>query len=170
MKLLTIPHKLQQSFEPITKRLLNPQSLSKAASKMPFVLNAALVEQLCNKAFNEQITDGDFEFLEGRILQIELLDAALWVGLSFARDKIKCVHFNTCASCSDVTLSIRTTDAISLILQEIDPDTLFFQRKLNINGDTNLAHNVKNTIDTLDPDVLPTYLRKIIQVYKKILL
>jgi O2-independent ubiquinone biosynthesis accessory factor UbiT len=167
MTLLAIPNKVRQTLTPIAKRLLSPLTFSKVSTKMPFILNAALVEQLCNKAFSEQITDGDFDFLERKILQIEILDANLWVGLGFAQKKVRCVHFKTNSSPSDVTLSINSTDAISLIQQEIDPDTLFFQRKLKINGDTNLAHQVKNTIDTLDPEVIPSFLRSIIAEYKK---
>jgi len=167
MQLSTVTNKLQQVLEPIAKQILSPQIFSKISTKMPFILNAALVEQLCNKAFSEQIEEGDFEFLEARVLQIEILDTELRIGLSFSRNKIKCVHFDTNAYQSDVTLSINTSDAISLIQQEIDPDTLFFQRKLKIKGDTNLAHHVKNTIDTLDPDVIPQFIQKIIAEYKK---
>lgn len=167
MTILAIQTKLQSVLEPLAKRLLSPQMFSKISTKMPFLLNAGLVEQLCNKAFSEQIEDGDFEFLEGRVLQIEILDAELRIGLSFEKQKIKCVHFDTNTCQSDVTLSINTSDAISLIQQEVDPDTLFFQRKLKINGDTNLAHHVKNTIDTLEPDVIPQFIQRLITEYKK---
>ncbi|HFB66513.1 MAG TPA: sterol-binding protein, partial [Aeromonadales bacterium] len=68
---------------------------------------------------------------------------------------------------SDVTLSIATEDAISLVQQEIDPDTLFFQRKLKISGDTDLAHHIKNTMDTLDLNSLPGVLMKLMAFYKE---
>jgi predicted lipid carrier protein YhbT len=52
------------------------------------------------------------------------------------------------------------------VQQEVDPDTLFFQRKLKINGDTELAHHVKNTIDTLDPEVIPGFMLTLMEQYK----
>ena len=162
-----VPTRIQQVVEDIAKKLLSPKTFSNISTKMPFLLNAAFVEQLCNKAFQEQIEEGEFEFLESRVLQIEILDAELRIGLSFTKQKIRCVHFDTNSCEADVTLSIDTPDAISLIQQEIDPDTLFFQRKLKINGDTNLAHHVKNTLDTLDPNIIPQFIQKIITEYKK---
>lgn len=156
----------KHSIEPTLSKFIKPPILSLIATKMPQRLNTMVVEKLLNSAFKEQIDDGDFEFLEGRLLQIEIIDANLFLGLSFKKNKMNCFHFNKQACQSDVTLSIETLDAISLIQQEVDPDTLFFQRKLKIKGDTDLAHHVKNTIDTLDPEKLPTFVLKIISEYK----
>jgi predicted lipid carrier protein YhbT len=36
-----------------------------------------------------------------------------------------------------------------------DPDTLFFQRRLSIEGDTELGLEVKNLMDSVDLDALP---------------
>jgi O2-independent ubiquinone biosynthesis accessory factor UbiT len=166
MTFSTIPNTLHQNLRVFTKHLLSPETFSRVSTKMPFALNAMLIEKLFNNLFSEQIMDGDFEFLNGRLLQIELLDAKLWVGLSFALQKVKCRHFNSIPCCSNVTLSLNTIDAIRLIQQEVDPDTLFFQRKLKVNGDTDLAHHVKNTIDTLDPQIIPSFLLTLINEYK----
>jgi len=98
--------------------------------------------------------------------QVPDIEAGLFVGLSCSHNRIICNHFDSKACTSDATLSIDTLNAINLIQQEVDPDTLFFQRKLKINGDTELAHHVKNTIDTLDPEVIPAFMLTIMDKYK----
>lgn len=40
-----------------------------------------------------------------------------------------------------------------------DPDTLFFQRRLRIEGDTELGLYVKNLMDAIDLESMPTLLR-----------
>jgi len=152
---------------PIISNLLSPAKLGWAATRFPSGLNCLVVQQSINTLFSEQIADGDFEFLQDRTLQIEILDAQLFIGLGYQQDKIKCLHFDSQPLKADASLSIKTHHAIKLIQQEIDPDTLFFQRKLKISGDTELAHNVKNTIDTLDPEVMPTLIMKLISEYEQ---
>lgn len=157
---------LKQRLEPLLTRLVKPQSLSVVVTRLPDWLNFRVVEKIVNTAFAEQISDEDFDFLSGKTLQVEIIDAGLFVSLSYINGKITCLHFSRTSRSSDVTLSVASINAIQLIQQEIDPDTLFFQRKLKINGDTELAHHVKNTIDTLDPDVIPSLLLKMISAYR----
>lgn len=40
-----------------------------------------------------------------------------------------------------------------------DPDTLFFQRRLRIEGDTELGLYVKNLMDSIDLDTMPPLLK-----------
>jgi predicted lipid carrier protein YhbT len=41
-------------------------------------------------------------------------------------------------------------DYAALAAREADPDTLFFNRRLVVEGDTEIALLVKNTLDTID--------------------
>jgi predicted lipid carrier protein YhbT len=157
---------LQQRLEPLLSHLIKPDALARIAMRMPAMLNSFVVEKLVNSAFAEQIGDGDFDFLGGKRLQVEIIDAGLFVGLSFENGSITCQHFNRHPQTADATLSIQSNHAIQLIQQEVDPDTLFFQRRLKINGDTELAHQVKNTIDTLDPGVIPSFILKLVSQYR----
>ena len=151
---------------PKLSSLLAPNNLGKLATKVPLRFNQKLVEFFLNKAFEEQIEDGDFEFLQGEELLIEFIDAKIFVGISFADNQLVCSYFDSVAINSTATLSINTYDAIQLIEQEIDPDTLFFQRKLKIRGNTELAHQAKNTIDTLDQSKIPSFIIKLANFYK----
>jgi len=146
---------------------LQPPSLGKIATKLPSSINRKLVAKLLNNAFIEQISEGDFDFLNHRKIQIEIIDAVLFIGLEYDNTQLICSHLSSIAQSADATLSLNSIDAIQLIEQDIDPDTLFFQRKLKIKGDTELAHQLKNTIDRLDPSRLPTLFLSLLNLYKE---
>ena len=50
----------------------------------------------------------------------------------------------------DLMISAKARDFIALALREEDPDTLFFSRRLLMEGDTDLGLLVKNTLDAVD--------------------
>ncbi len=52
----------------------------------------------------------------------------------------------------DVTFTAAAQDLVRLALRLEDPDTLFFDRRLRIEGDTDLGLRVKNMLDTVDLD------------------
>ncbi len=162
-----IKNSLDEKVLPVISPILSPKSISRLATIMPLSINQKLVEKILNATFKEQIGEGDFDFLQDRQLQIEIIDANLFIGLSFNNQRITCTHFASSSYSADATLSVDSYYAIQLAQQEVDPDTLFFQRKLKIKGDTELAHHVKNTIDTLDPNVIPQFLLKLIGIYKQ---
>lgn len=54
----------------------------------------------------------------------------------------------------DLTISATTRDYLALALREEDPDTLFFSRRLLMEGETDLGLLVKNTLDAVDWDAL----------------
>ena len=58
----------------------------------------------------------------------------------------------------DLTISATTRDYLALALREEDPDTLFFSRRLLMEGETDLGLLVKNTLDAVDWDALTTRL------------
>ncbi len=167
MHLVKVKSHIQQTLNPVLEKFVQPQILSRLATGLPRRLNFAIVQKILNTAFAEQLAEGDFNFLSGRRLQIEIIDAGLFIGLGHSQNKLSCLHFDHHACQSDVTLSVDALNAISLIQQEVDPDTLFFQRKLKIKGDTELAHHVKNTIDTLDPETIPQVIMKTISLYRQ---
>jgi predicted lipid carrier protein YhbT len=48
------------------------------------------------------------------------------------------------------------------VSRQEDPDTLFFQRRLTIEGDTELGLEVKNILDALDHENLPFPLKQLL--------
>ncbi len=51
---------------------------------------------------------------------------------------------------ADLTISARLRDFIALVTREEDADSLFFNRRLLMEGDTELGLLVKNTLDGLE--------------------
>ena len=64
----------------------------------------------------------------------------------------------------DVSFKAAGDDLLLIAGRKQDPDTLFFQRRLQIEGDTELGLEVKNLIDAIDLDQLPSSVHKIINM------
>lgn len=60
---------------------------------------------------------------------------------------------------AEVSFSGNANDLILIAARKEDPDTLFFQRRLRIEGDTELGLYVKNLMDAVDLTTMPALLR-----------
>ena len=63
----------------------------------------------------------------------------------------------------DVCIRGRLRDFVALANQEVDPDTLFFRRRLQISGDTDLGLQVKNLMFGTEITGLPRTLSRVLQ-------
>jgi O2-independent ubiquinone biosynthesis accessory factor UbiT len=80
-------------------------------------------------------------------LRIRVIDA----GMSFDF-KVTPRGFVACREAPPpvVVISAGARDFLRLARRKADPDTLFFDRRLSIEGDTELGLLLKNTLDALD--------------------
>ncbi|MCG9689952.1 SCP2 sterol-binding domain-containing protein, partial [Vibrio tubiashii] len=62
----------------------------------------------------------------------------------------------------DVLFSGNLNDLVLIAGRKEDPDTLFFQRRLTIEGDTELGLEVKNLMDSVDLESLPKPLQTLL--------
>ncbi|OSN07774.1 SCP-2 sterol transfer family protein [Lonsdalea britannica] len=132
-----------------------PGFLGKPLAFTPFSLQRRILEQLLQWQFRQALEDGDLEFLEDRWLQIEVRDMGLrW--FMTQREGRLLVSRNEVA---EVTFSADANDLILIAARKEDPDTLFFQRRLRIEGDTELGLYVKNLMDAVELESMPTPLR-----------
>ncbi|MGF1910529.1 SCP2 domain-containing protein [Vibrio kasasachensis] len=115
------------------------------------VQNKALLDGL-KMVFKEALEDGDFEFLEGKWLKVEIKDMKLGWYISYEDEKIIVADKPIV---EDVSFSGNLNDLILIAGRKEDPDTLFFQRRLSIEGDTELGLEVKNLMDSVDLELLP---------------
>ncbi|MCP1623131.1 ubiquinone anaerobic biosynthesis accessory factor UbiT [Pseudomonas nitroreducens] len=124
------------------------------AARMPAGLQRAVLQRAANRLFAEPLADGAFDVLDGHWLRLEVSDLGLaW---SFTHDRSGLRFADACTP--SVTIRGSWRDFLLLAGRQEDPDTLFFRRRLVIEGDTELGLAVKNLIDSLDPDSLPTWL------------
>lgn len=133
-----------------------PHLLLKPVSHTPFIVQRLLVEAVLRHVFQDAIRDGDFDFLRGKHLKVEIRDIKLFWYFSFnGRHLTVTQHAG-----ADATISGELREFMLLASRQEDPDSLFFQRRLQINGDTELGLEVKNMLDTIDLDNLPRPIRQ----------
>lgn len=90
--------------------------------------------------------------LEGRSLRIEVADAGLRFDYTWRSRAFRATEHGNVSP--DLTIRANLWDFHQLLQRGEDPDTLFFSRRLVMEGDTELGLLVKNTLDALDMDVL----------------
>lgn len=143
---------------PSPKRLAAslPRLLFRPARHSPFPVQRLLLETALKKVFSEAIEDGDFDFLKGKFLKVEIRDIGLSWFFTFDGQRLT-INRHVKA---DAVISGELREFLLLVGRQEDPDTLFFQRRLQIDGDTELGLEVKNTLDTIELDALPVLIRK----------
>lgn len=136
-----------------------PKVLRPSLRLLPFKAQKSLLLPALSSVFHEAIEDGDFEFLQGRWLKIVITDLGLTWWLSFDNNKLIMASKDELLQnneSEDVSFSATGDDLILIAGRKQDPDTLFFQRRLKIEGDTELGLEVKNLIDAIDIEHLPS--------------
>lgn len=140
--------------------LKTPSFLRLPAQITPFVLQKKTLLEALKLVFKEALEDGDFEFLEGRCLKVSVTDVNLCWYISYQDEQLVVLPHS---EQEDVSFSAGLNDLILIAGRKEDPDTLFFQRRLKIEGDTELGLEVKNLMDSVDLDGLPPVLSQLLQ-------
>ena len=100
-----------------------------------------------NLALDRILPRDTLDPLAGRLVCLRVTDAGLSLNFTLTEK-----GFRPAVSSAkpDLMISARARDFIALALREEDPDTLFFNRRLLMEGDTDLGLLVKNTLDAID--------------------
>lgn len=106
---------------------------------------------LLNRVFAPVLASGDLDFLEGRQIALKVEDLGHTLVLTVARRRLLA---GSSASSPDACISARAYDFLQLAAGAADPDTLFFQRRITLSGDTDLSLGLKNLLAALDPQEL----------------
>jgi len=121
----------------------------------PFALKRQALEQLLRWQFQQALADGELAFLEGRWLSIEVRDIGLRWFTSVENEQLIVRE----SAAADASFSADASDLLMIAARKQDPDTLFFQRRLVIEGDTELGLYVKNLMDAIELEQMPKPLR-----------
>jgi predicted lipid carrier protein YhbT len=124
------------------------------AARVPAGLQRTVLQRAANRLFAEPLAEGAFDILDGHWLRLEVSDLGLAWSFTHGRNGLRFAE----ACAPSVTIRGSWRDFLLLAGRQEDPDTLFFRRRLVIEGDTELGLAVKNLIDSLDPDSLPAWL------------
>ncbi len=117
--------------------------VGKLPSKPPRFL---LVNSL-NYMLKRDLLPADMSLFSGRKFEINVLDAGFKVRFTANDERFSDTPYSGEA---DLRLSANSIDFMRMILREEDPDTLFFNRKLHIEGDTELGLITKNLLDSVE--------------------
>ena len=129
------------------------------AARVPQAVQRWPLQQALNRLFAGALREGSFASLQGRWLRLQVRDLHIGWCLSATPAGLK-LQANAPA---EVTISGNWREFLLLASRQEDPDTLFFRRRLQIEGDTELGLEVKNLLDSLDPDHLPAPLWSALQ-------
>ena len=138
-----------------------PKVLRPSLHLLPYKAQKSLLLPALHSVFNEAIKEGDFKFLQGKWLKIAITDLALTWWLSFDQDQLIMASKHD-QVIEDVCFSATGDDLILIAGRKQDPDTLFFQRRLKIEGDTELGLEGKNRMDAIDIEQLPNSIHSLV--------
>ena len=85
--------------------------------------------------------------LDGRLVSIRVLDMGMRFAVRWQKGRFAPQRGSATA---DLAIGASARDFLLLAQRREDPDTLFFGRRLSMEGDTELGLLVKNTLDALD--------------------
>ncbi|SHO55279.1 ubiquinone anaerobic biosynthesis accessory factor UbiT [Vibrio quintilis] len=116
-----------------------------------------------NIVFKEALEEGDFEFLENKWLKVEVKDLDVFWMIGYTGEGlIVSDQSMSDGLTADACFRGNLNDFVLIAGRKEDPDTLFFQRRLVIEGDTEFGLEIKNLIDGVDLDTLPAILKTLL--------
>jgi predicted lipid carrier protein YhbT len=154
-KLLPFPLKLKDL--PFAKQI--PWQLPLRFVPQPLQLFA--LHKAANQLFRQQLLDGDLDFLDGPFLRVQVKDLGYDWGVCKRGDQLA---FFPGVNGADVVFSGNSRELLLLASRREDADTLFFQRRLSIEGDTELGLEIKNLIDAVDFEQFPVLFNRALEL------
>jgi predicted lipid carrier protein YhbT/chorismate mutase len=131
-----------------------PAQLAPLARRVPQRWQQRALEVAMARVLGPAIAAGDLAFLEGRCLGIEVTDLGLRWAIGLRDGRLASV-----ADAPEASVRGTATDLLLLAGRVEDADTLFFQRRLVLTGDTELGLTARNLLEGLSWEAVPLGLR-----------
>jgi len=156
----------QELSQHLSQQLLHfaPQVSRRSLNLMPEKLKITVINKLLSLVLAEQLMLDELQFLEHKWVGICVDDIGLRFEVS-VDTQLRVRSFTQ----PDVTFCANVPELVLVAAGKEDPDTLFFQRKLRIEGDTELGLEVKNMLLSIELENLPKPARMGIEKLAKIL-
>jgi predicted lipid carrier protein YhbT len=130
-----------------------PNPLLFTARALPSAMHSVVISRLLNHMLSTQIDEDELDFLRGKTLHVCVEDTDLMYSLTLQNKRLIASDQDR----YDMKISGTIHDFLLLISRSEDADTLFFQRRLKMQGDTEMGLYLKNFLDGMDVDSLPYY-------------
>lgn len=138
---------MNTNFSPKSGGFRFPAPLAAAVARLPTFPPSLALAATLNLALGRILPRESLEPLAGRRVRIKVKDAGLAAQVHYQGGRFWPEPVNDAA---DVTVSATARDFALLAARREDADTLFFSRRLVMEGDTDLGLVVKNTLDAVD--------------------
>lgn len=124
-----------------------PPPFTRIGQRLPQLPPTLLLTTTLNLALGRLLPREPLEPLIGKRVTIRVRDAGLSLRFTYGK---RGFFPSFDPRTSDLTISARARDFLALLAREEDSDTLFFSRRLQMEGQTDLGLQVKNTLDAIE--------------------
>lgn len=124
-----------------------PGAMSWAARVVPDRLQQVALARSLNYTLREAIAAGELDFFCDKLLNICVKDIGVQFSVRYCNHKLVVAEAQ---AEPDLRFSASSYDLLLIATQRLDPDMLFFQRRLEMNGDTELGLGIKNLLASIE--------------------
>jgi predicted lipid carrier protein YhbT len=126
-----------------------PAIVARIGARLPQWPHAAVLSLALNAALRVRLLPGErLAQLEGRTFLIVVSDTGCRAAFTFVNGRFRPL-FNF-RDTADISFTATLSVFMRLLARTEDPDTLFFNRELSVEGDTELGLIIKNMLDAVD--------------------
>lgn len=129
-----------------------PGVLAQVTRCAPNLVQQQLLHLALNRFFSNELASDELAFLQHKTVVVSVKDINLQFGIQLNG---KALQVTLSSANQDLLIQATMADFIAMICQQVDPDTLFFRRRLQLLGDTELGVECKNLLDRIGPERLP---------------
>lgn len=145
--------------------LVLPSPVGEILSRLPAYPGSVLFVTALNLALSKNLAADVTAMLQGKKLRLCVTDARVAFDFTWVRSRFVA---QAPQGTADLSISASAHDFVLLAQRKEDPDTLFFSRRLSMEGDTELGLLVKNTIDAIELPVFDPQHFKPIQLLSRL--
>ncbi|PJI95469.1 putative lipid carrier protein YhbT [Acidovorax sp. 69] len=131
-----------------------PSPVGALLSHLPAYPGSMLLVTALNLALARHLPDDVGRLLLHKKMRVQVRDARLAFDFAWSGQRFAPHAPLVPPAVADLTLSATAHDFLLLAQRQQDPDTLFFSRRLSMEGDTELGLVVKNALDAIELPVL----------------
>jgi O2-independent ubiquinone biosynthesis accessory factor UbiT len=124
-----------------------PRPIAAVLERLPPFPGSFVLATALNATLASQLPEDVKQIMSGRKFRIHVRDARLFFDFSWTGTRFTPLSRQ---QQPDLTISASGPDFLRIARRQEDPDTLFFNRRLSMEGDTELGLVVKNTLDALE--------------------
>jgi predicted lipid carrier protein YhbT len=137
-----------------------PAFVSAVGNRLPQWPHAVVLTAAMNVVVRMKLLPEDsLALLEGRRFLVDVIDTGGRAGFTFRGGLFRplfALPASPDSAAFDLVFRANLSSFLQLVTRQEDPDTLFFNRELSIEGDTELGLVMKNMLDAVEWPRLPT--------------